>query len=45
MRHKSALPVFYWAVFGFYEPLLATGGALGALMYPEQVGFGSAARP
>lgn len=37
MRHNSALPVFYWFVFGWYEPLLATGGALGALLYPEQV--------
>ncbi|EKM59205.1 uncharacterized protein PHACADRAFT_249493 [Phanerochaete carnosa HHB-10118-sp] len=37
MQHSSALPVFYWFVFGWYEPLLATGGALGALLYPEQV--------
>lgn len=37
MRHNSALPVFYWLVFGWYEPLLASGGALGALLYPEQV--------
>jgi hypothetical protein len=37
--------MFYWLVFGFYEPLLATGGALGALFYPEQVSRSHLARP
>lgn len=37
MPHDSALPLFYWLVFGCYEPLLTIGGAVGALLYPKEV--------
>ena len=33
----SAIPTFYWITFGFYEPFLALGGSIGALLYPKQV--------
>ena len=35
--HTSAIPTFYWLTFGFYEPFLALGGSIGALLYPKQV--------
>lgn len=37
MPPTTALPTFYWLVFGCYEPLLSVGGSIGALLYPEQV--------
>ncbi|KAI0347238.1 hypothetical protein BDW22DRAFT_1351629 [Trametopsis cervina] len=36
MPPNSALPLFYWLVFGCYEPLLTLGGAVGALLYPKE---------
>lgn len=38
--YTSAIPTFYWIVFGLYEPLLALGGSIGALLYPKQVSCG-----
>ncbi|KAI0091989.1 hypothetical protein BDY19DRAFT_927816 [Irpex rosettiformis] len=37
MTQTSAIPLFYWLVFGWYEPLLTVGGAVGAFLYPQQV--------
>ncbi|KAI0773460.1 hypothetical protein BC629DRAFT_1595221 [Irpex lacteus] len=37
MSPPSALPVFYWLIFGWYEPLLTVGGALAAFLYPKEV--------
>ena len=36
-KQLSATPTFYWITFGFYEPFLALGGSIGALLYPKQV--------
>ena len=33
----SALPTFYWIVFGVYEPFLSLAGTLGAFLFPKQV--------
>ena len=37
LRPTTALPGFYWAIFGLYEPLLAISGFLGALADPKKV--------
>ena len=37
MAPNSAIPMFYWLMFGWYEPLLALGGCVGALLYPKEV--------
>lgn len=37
MSQLSAIPDFYWVVFGWYEPFLAFAGCLGALLFPKQV--------
>ena len=34
---SATLPLFYWVMFGWYEPLLALGGCIGALSYPKEV--------
>jgi len=33
----SAIPAFYYIVFGWYEPILAILGFVGAMMYPKSV--------
>lgn len=33
----TALPIFYYVVFGLYEPLLTSLGFMGALLYPKTV--------
>ncbi|KAI0750736.1 hypothetical protein C8Q80DRAFT_1153693 [Daedaleopsis nitida] len=33
----TALPWFYWLIFGLYEPLLAISGFIGALFDPKKV--------
>ena len=33
----TALPIFYYVVFGLYEPLLTSLGFVGALLYPKMV--------
>jgi len=37
MPHTSALPGFYWLVFGWYEPLLCSLSFIGALVNPKQI--------
>lgn len=34
---RSAIPTFYYAVFGVYEPILTWMGLLGTLFDPEKV--------
>ncbi|KAI0796716.1 hypothetical protein C8Q75DRAFT_729587 [Abortiporus biennis] len=36
MSPTSAIPPFYWLIFGWYEPLLTVGGFLGAMLYPKE---------
>ncbi|KAI0320674.1 hypothetical protein OF83DRAFT_1103633 [Amylostereum chailletii] len=31
---RSAIPMFYYAMFGIYEPLMVVGGLVGAIMDP-----------
>ena len=33
----TALPWYYWVIFGLYEPLLAMCGFLGAMVDPKKV--------
>ncbi|KAA1466324.1 hypothetical protein DENSPDRAFT_767827 [Dentipellis sp. KUC8613] len=33
---RSAIPRFYYAIFGVYEPLLTTAGLLGTLVDPQK---------
>lgn len=35
--HPTALPTFYYVVFGLYEPLLTSLGFMGALFDPKTV--------
>ncbi|KAI0702880.1 hypothetical protein BC835DRAFT_1320065 [Cytidiella melzeri] len=36
MPQNSAIPFFYWVLFGCYEPFLSITGAIGAFLYPQQ---------
>ncbi|CAL1700798.1 unnamed protein product [Somion occarium] len=36
MPPTSAIPGFYWVVFGWYEPLLTLLGFIGAILYPKE---------
>ena len=38
MSPPTAIPDFYYAVFGVYEPMLVILSAFGTLIYPKQVG-------
>lgn len=45
-RHPhTALPWFYWLIFGLYEPLLAISGFLGAVFDPKKVRLPTALPP
>lgn len=35
-QQDSAVPLFYWLVFGWYEPMLTLGGCVGAMLYPKE---------
>ncbi|GBE79689.1 hypothetical protein BKA93DRAFT_722917 [Sparassis latifolia] len=37
MAPTSAIPTFYWIMFGCYEPMLTTMGFLGALANPKKI--------
>lgn len=45
MPPNSAIPLFYWLVFGCYEPILSIGGAVGAFVYPLEVSAGLQNQP
>jgi len=45
MPHKSAIPTFYYAVFGIYEPILTVVGFVGALSDPKKTHDGQAPWP
>lgn len=37
MTPTSAIPTFYYVLFGIYEPLLTVTGFLGAVVDPKKV--------
>ncbi|THH11477.1 hypothetical protein EW145_g620 [Phellinidium pouzarii] len=45
MAPKSAIPMFYYALFGIYEPLLTVTGFIGALIDPKTTHDGQAPWP
>jgi len=37
MPRTSAIPLPYWLIFGWFEPLLTIGGCVGAFLQPKEV--------
>ncbi|KAH8105303.1 hypothetical protein BXZ70DRAFT_998421 [Cristinia sonorae] len=37
MPHTSAIPLSYWLIFGWFEPLLTIGGCIGGFLQPQEL--------